>query len=764
MTSRDDRLAEILAECQERKDRGEAVDYDALLAKNEDLSDELQAHLSFSQRMDGANDDPPERIGDYEIRREIGRGGMGVVYEALQVSIDRPVALKLLHTAFLRSSDAIARFRREARAAGQLRHRNIVPIRETGRERGIWYIAMELVEGEPLNRVIDGLAGRAEPAMDLPEGDSYFEFVAERFAGVADALQEAHRAGVIHRDIKPGNLILANDGPLMIVDFGLARLTAAGSVTATGSMLGTPEYMSPEQALVTGTQIDHRTDIYSLSATLYELLTLQPAVRGTSIAQICAAIASTPPIPPRSINPKIPRPLQNIVLRGLAKDPDQRYQTASELADDLHRFAAGEKTQAVRPRPRWLAPALLVLLLALASLFLVPWGSEPESTAAAGGDSYASALRLEAEGKLTDALIAIDEVFAQQSGAKPYRVRLRILMELGRYEELYRAARGYREQGIVRQASVTRYELTGLRALGEYDEAKKLAQVHLDSGNKGRGVPVSYLQAVAGHTKKLRVDRAKDAYYLACVASVLEDRAATIQALERAIEGGQRIPPNARVEPDLRIWKDDETIQALLDRMRGNVAAAKPRRVTGSRKKAIALESAGRLEEALAEIEGACASNHAPSHGARLRILMELGRYDEMLRCCRESQQQLGRSPGLVRKELVALRALDRHDDARALAKSQHAAGRGMPVARSYSAAVLGLEKEAREALASARKQPFHNAWVYSILKDRDGTIASLKQAKARGERIPPNAKTPPDLDVWSTDKEIQGLLGEMRD
>jgi tetratricopeptide (TPR) repeat protein len=711
----------------------------------------------------------PSRVGDYELRREIGRGGMGVVYEAIQRSIDRPVALKLLHTAFLRSSDAIARFRREARAAGRLRHRNIVPIRETGRERGVWYIAMELVDGAPLNRVIQGLAGKAEPALELPEGDEFFRSVAERFADVADALQAAHKAGVIHRDIKPANLILSREGPLMIVDFGLARLTAAGSVTATGSMLGTPEYMSPEQALVTGTRIDHRTDIYSLSTTLYEVLTLQPAFRGTSVAQVCAAIASSSPPTPRSINALIPKPLENIVLRGMARAPAERYQTAGELADDLRRFVAGEKTDAQPPRRRWMLPAMAILATAIAAVILIPREEAPEPPVATDrenvGDSYALALRLESEGKLEESLEAIEKAVARSGSAKKYSAHVRILMELGRDDELLAVARKYREADTHHAAAVTRLELSVLRALGKHAEAKKLAQEHLDSGRKGRGVPTTYLLAVAGHEDEARkaLGNARKNYFTACVASALNDREATLKYLERAIAEGESIPPGAQVEPDLRIWEDDTAIQAALDRMRKNASRTASRPDRGDRRKALALEAAGELDAALAMLDEACKSNNLPSHAARVRVLMELGRYEEMLRRSRESQQAFKRSPGLVRMELVALRALGRHKEARTVAEAQQKTGQGMPYSRAYSAAVLGNEKDTRQFLKSANQQPYQNAWIYSILKDREGTIRSLETAKAQGELIPPNSKLPPDLAVWADDKEIQKLLAEMR-
>jgi len=765
MANRDDLLAEILADCQERKDRGEVVDRDALLAKHPELAEELGAYLSMSQRMDGAQDEPPSRIGDYEIREELGRGGMGIVYAALQTSIERPVAIKLLHTAFLRSPDAIARFRREARAAGQLRHKNIVPIRETGRERGIWYIAMELVDGEPLNRIVDGLAGRTKLTLTLPEGEEYFRFVADRFAGVADALQAAHDAGVIHRDIKPGNLILARDGPLMIVDFGLARLTTAGSMTATGSMLGTPEYMSPEQTLATGLQIDHRTDIYSLSATLYELLTLRPAFGGTSVAQICTAIATASPRAPRKIDPRIPWSLENIVLHGMAKDPAQRYQTAADMAEDLRRFAKGERTAAKRPRPRWLLPAAIVLIAAAATAIAWPTDEPAPVQQFAGSDEFERATRLEAEGRLDDALAAIDKALRSSANPKRIALRLRLLMELGRDQELYEAARGYREGGKLRMALVTRCEIAALRALNRTADAKKIAQAHIDSGRKGRGVPMHYLLAVTGREAEARrgLARIKDGYYAACVASVLGDRDATIAALGRAAEDGQTIPPNALPDPDLRIWNDDAGVQAALESMRGRGAVAKSPRAKGSRRKALALEAAGQLDEALVEIDAACTPKSLGANTARVRILMELGRYDLMLQRCREAQKTGRKKPGMMRNEVVALRALGRHGEARTVAKAIQEAGLGMPYSRAYAAATLGQESEARAALASARRMPFENAWVYSILKDRDGTIRSLQAAIARDQRIPPNAKTPPDLDVWKDDDKIQGLLAQMR-
>jgi serine/threonine protein kinase len=317
-----------------------------------------------------------QRLGDFEIVREIGRGGMGVVYEARQVSLNRTVALKLLSGGLGLTPRAVQRFRREAEAAAKLHHTNIVPVYATGEEAGIHFYAMELIDGPSLDQVIRQMrqgasgtaatvtasgAGAARPpdlaqtgpyveaptasgptpepgSSSLGSGSGYFDTVAGLIADVADALEHAHRLGVIHRDIKPANLLLSSAGRLSVNDFGLARLLEQPGMTMTGEFVGTPAYMSPEQIAAGRIPLDHRTDIYSLGATLYELLTLQRPFAGERRDQVLAQIAQKEPRAPRKVNPQVPRDLETICLKALEKDPDRRYQTATALAEDLRRY------------------------------------------------------------------------------------------------------------------------------------------------------------------------------------------------------------------------------------------------------------------------------------------------------------------------------------------------------------------------------------------------------------------------------------------
>jgi serine/threonine protein kinase/dienelactone hydrolase len=352
--------------------------------------------------MSSAVDRPPggQRLGDFEVVREIGRGGMGVVYEARQVSLNRPVALKVLGPGLGLTPHAVQRFHREAEAAAKLHHTNIVPVYATGEQDGTHFYAMELIEGPSLHHVLrqlrhagSSVAGVCDPgpasqrpATDRPGGDPappgssltgpyvegrgtssgssaggsstqlssdshYFDTVARLTAEVADALEYAHSHGVIHRDIKPANLLLSPDGRLSVNDFGLARVLEQPGVTMTGEFVGTPAYMSPEQITAGRTPLDHRTDIYSLGATLYELLTLRPPFAGASRDQVLAQIMHKEPVPPGRLNRKVPVDLETICLKCLEKDPDRRYPTAKALADDLRRYLSRFAITAKRVGP-----------------------------------------------------------------------------------------------------------------------------------------------------------------------------------------------------------------------------------------------------------------------------------------------------------------------------------------------------------------------------------------------------------------------------
>jgi len=268
-----------------------------------------------------------DRIGKYTLQGELGKGAMGVVYKGLDPYIERPVAVKTIRFDLLsdpaEQEQAQVRFMREARSAGNLSHPNIVTIYEVGEDLGQTYIAMEYVDGQSLEKILS--SGKTLE----------FEEVANLVARVGDALDYAHRKGVIHRDIKPGNILIDREGAPHIVDFGIARV-AASTLTLTHTVLGTPFYMSPEQ--ITGKKIDHRTDIFSLGTILYELLTGKKPFPGESLTTVIYKIINENPPPVRTYKKDLPEELDRIVNRAIAKDPEARYQRCADLARDLRRL------------------------------------------------------------------------------------------------------------------------------------------------------------------------------------------------------------------------------------------------------------------------------------------------------------------------------------------------------------------------------------------------------------------------------------------
>ena len=310
---------------------------------------------------------------------------MGTVFEARQHSLNRVVAIKILERHVSGSAGAITRFQREAQAAAKLHHPNIVPIFAQGEESGVYFYAMEFVDGEGLNAIIarhrdratsdtatvdlqatlplkrsgtsEASGSAAETVMVRPaRGDSRwvdpadsrvaltaretrdFIDIARHIAEVAGALHYAHGVGVVHRDIKPHNLLMGRDGRLRISDFGLARLAEQPGVTMTGELLGSPLYMSPEQIMGDPSRVDHRTDVYSLGATLYEWLTLSPPYPGETRERVIGLIMSAEPKAPRLLNARVPLDLETICLKAIERNPDRRYQSAMALQDDLRRF------------------------------------------------------------------------------------------------------------------------------------------------------------------------------------------------------------------------------------------------------------------------------------------------------------------------------------------------------------------------------------------------------------------------------------------
>jgi eukaryotic-like serine/threonine-protein kinase len=312
-------------------------------------------------------------IPGYELLEVLGKGGMGIVYQARQKSLNRVVALKLLPGSASAGGQLAARFRIEAEAAGRLRHPNIVQVYDAGEYNGVPYYAMEYVTGPTLAQVL-----RAGP---LPPRQA-----AECLEQVARAVHYAHMSAVLHRDLKPANVLFAACGVALapgdasatpqaasipkITDFGLAKALDAGAeLTLAGQIVGTPTYMAPEQALGIGA-VGPASDVYSLGAVLYAALTGQPPFRGDSVYSTLSQVAQADPLPPRRLRPEVPHDLETVCLKCLQKDPAQRYASAQEVADDLRRWLDGETPRARRAnvlvqmaRRNRLAAALFVLLL-----------------------------------------------------------------------------------------------------------------------------------------------------------------------------------------------------------------------------------------------------------------------------------------------------------------------------------------------------------------------------------------------------------------
>ncbi|MBN1444459.1 MAG: protein kinase [Planctomycetes bacterium] len=391
-------IGDLVVSYVDRMNSGEKVDADRILEDHPTLGNQILEELSiFCDFSSGCADAapasgeplPPFRtLGDYILRRQIGRGGMGVIFDAWEKSMDRRVALKVLPAAVHENKKAFTRFLREAKAAGQLSHPNVVSVYSRGVDQDTAYYAMEYVEGETLDATLRRIAG---PCRNEDSGFSFAEIqslsqvlalsgssigrvedpsksgsglglngavenrdlrfacysrIAEAFADVADGLHHAHTLGIIHRDLKPSNLMLSRSGRLRILDFGLAWIQGQEHLTLSDESVGTPLYMSPEQAEPGPHEVGPATDVYSLGVTLYEVLGGRPPLRGKNIQQTLSLITSRDPLPLSKLNPSVPHDLETIVHKCLRKSPRDRYGTAEALAQDLRRFAFGYPIEA----------------------------------------------------------------------------------------------------------------------------------------------------------------------------------------------------------------------------------------------------------------------------------------------------------------------------------------------------------------------------------------------------------------------------------
>lgn len=284
------------------------------------------------------------RMGNYELLNEIGRGGMGVVYQARQADLDRMVAVKMIRSSCLASQEDVQRFHQEARAAAGLQHPHIVKIFEVGQVGGQPFFSMEFIEGESLFQ-------------RLKRGELPVKQAVEIVAKVARAVKHLHQHHILHRDLKPQNILLDQEGQPFVTDFGLAKILEEDSdLTQTGAVLGTPGYMAPEQAAPSTGTCSEASDVYSLGAILYHALTGRAPFSGPNPFETLVAVLESEPLLPRKLNPKIPRELELICLKCLEKDPAKRIGSAQALADELERFLRGEpvetKTSEFRQRLR----------------------------------------------------------------------------------------------------------------------------------------------------------------------------------------------------------------------------------------------------------------------------------------------------------------------------------------------------------------------------------------------------------------------------
>jgi eukaryotic-like serine/threonine-protein kinase len=425
--SRDDRLADVIEQYLTASESGSSPSRTALLEQHPDLAEDLAAcldTLDFIGHSLGAGPatavlECGQQFGEYQILRELGRGGMGVVYEAYHLGLERRVALKVLSGKGFEDAQQRDRFLKEARTAAGLHHTNIVPIFEVGELDGVCYYAMQYISGESLGSIVRRLAGQsrasarqdttifppgtivrderpvanerprvvpkdatmvrtASALADGPVSDRYFREVSRIVAQAADAIAHAHAHGVVHRDVKPSNFILDREGRVWVTDFGLAFRSDDPQQKEARQAVGTPAYMSPEQVRTGTFPVDHRTDIYSLGATLYELLTLRPIFEGDTSLAVLTQIASVNPVAPCAHNARIPKDLDCIVRRAIAKVPSDRYSDAATMAADLRNYLNYEPVGArqLGPLGRLLLwcrrePRLATVTAAAASLLIL---------------------------------------------------------------------------------------------------------------------------------------------------------------------------------------------------------------------------------------------------------------------------------------------------------------------------------------------------------------------------------------------------------
>ena len=522
----DPRIVELVQEYLAQLERGETPDRAAYVQRYPEISGAVAECLEgldlvraetrrapSSRSPDGAGGAPaeatdrlPDPLGDFRIVRELARGGMGIVYEAEQLSLGRRVALKVLPFAATLDARHLQRFKSEAQAAALLHHTNIVPVFAVGCERGVHFYAMQLIEGQSLAALIAQLrrqAGMATPddaasrgsvgssyvlGADLPPHSSaasrggrpptpapasretsaryhaelstqhagrdsrFFNTAARLMLQAAQALEHAHEFGIVHRDIKPANLLLDVHGTLWVTYFGLAQFHAEAGLTRTGDIPGTLRYMSPEQASGRRALLDRRTDVYSLGATFYELLTLEPIFKGRDLQYLLHQVLHAEPRPLRQIDKTIPAELETIILKCVSKGPEERYGSAGELALDLDRFLTHQPILARRPsiidrarkwarrNPGYLVAGAIIFFLVSVVLFISNQREKDRADAAKLRANQAEE-RFQQAKRAVDVLIEVSEMeLADLPWQAPRRRLLRIALDY--YQDFIEERRG----------------------------------------------------------------------------------------------------------------------------------------------------------------------------------------------------------------------------------------------------------------------------------------------------------------------------------
>jgi len=615
-----------------------------------------------------------DRLGDFRIVRELGRGGMGIVYEAEQVSLGRRVALKVLPAGALLTPGQVERFRREARAAAKLHHTNIVPVFGVGEQDGLHYYAMQLIPGRGLDEIL--AAGEA------PWDPRDAARVARQ---AAEALDHAHSRGTLHRDIKPANLLLDESGTVWVGDFGLAKaLTEEDGLTGTGDLVGTVRYMAPER--FEGC-CDGRSDLYGLGLTLYEALTGRPVFEGTDGLSLVRRVREETPPAPRKLVPEIPRDLETIVLKAIARDPAHRYATAGDLAEDLQRFLEDRPIRARRVGPigrttRWCrrnralaavgALAMVALVLAAAAGWLGYLATadaldreadrRAEAEVATGRAEANESLSLEAfemvfealprpgdrtdskgerermESALLEGIVTFYDRFAEQNGSNP-RLRLEVARAHRRVGTIDERRGRFEEAGAAFDRAVESLRALVTEFPDEADYRAELAETLAVSAARARedlgaaerlGLEAIRLATdlVASHPAELR--------YGETLVSTHAGRASCLARLGRTDEALAAVCGAARVLEQQAARFEPRPLRPSEALGRASEAVANELRKLGRFEEARTL-----LEEALAAFRGSRehAKLRAKLHERLAGVLRRLGERDAALDADRRADE-----------------------------------------------------------------------------------------------------------------------------